>query len=207
MKHSITKRINEREVARVTISIDDQCNNGSDDFGYSCDLFSLDGAKGETVVNFEGKNYRDIGTNITKKFMLKHFPEVKIFHALSGCDIFGLPTYPLMDTEYHLEHNLKHAMTVLRLTEDEANNLKHYKALSLAKYLFQLTQTRYKIEVKNAIKLLEKFTGERYVIKDKVSPHLYNDLNYVLNTEKNGWNIYKGEKDKKKLKYHLDLSK
>lgn len=207
MKYSIIKRISETEIARVTVSLADDCNNGSDDFSYACDIFDLRGNRTEVGIKFEGRTYRESSSDKSRELMLKHFAELEPIYILSGCDAKGVPLYPLMNGAHFLEREPEYVMTEFRITKAEADMLKHYKPLSLAKFWYNLTETRYKDEVKKAVKLLEKLTGEKYKPSTNVSPHLYNDLHFVLITEKEGWNIHKGEKDKKNLKYHLDLSK
>jgi hypothetical protein len=206
MKHVIIKRITSNEIARVTVTLADKCHNGYDNFSYACDLFALNGDKKECGITFERRMYREHGTDNTKEFMLKYFAELNAIFILSNCDIKGLPCYPLMNGAYYLENNPEYAKKSFRLTTDEVKNLQNFKPLSLAKYLHNLTKTRYKFEVKTAINLLESLTNQKYITTDVVSPYLYNDLHYVLIDKKKGWNIYKSETNKKKLKYHLDLS-
>jgi len=112
-----------------------------------------------------------------------------------------------MNGAHWLEKNPEYAKEEFRLTDSEVETLRNYKPLSLAKFWDKMTKTRYKKEVSEAIKLLESLTNEKYKITESVSPHLYNDIHYVFITEAKGWNIHKGEKNKNKLQYHLDLSK
>lgn len=207
MKYSIVKKISNTEIARATITLADECNNGADCFGYTCDIFDIRGNRNEAKITFEGRIYRESGMDTSKEFMVKHFAELEPIFILNGCDIKGLPSYPLMNGEYWLENHFETAIKTFRISKDEAEMVKNFKPLSFAKFLFNLTETRYKVEVKNAITLIESLSKEKYKIKDVISKNLYNDLHYVMITEKEGWNIYKDKKNKKDLEYCLDLSK
>lgn len=207
MKHIIIKKISPTKIARVTVSLADSCDNGLDEFGYTCDIFDIRGNRGETAITFGGHVYRETSSDNGKEFMLTHFAELEPIFTLAGCDAKGLPCYPLMNGAFWLDTDIKYAMNAFRITKKEAETIKHYKPLSLAKFWYKLTETRYKKEVNTAIELLESLTKEKYKPSTNVSAHLYNDLHYTMVTEKEGWNIHKGEKNKNKLQYHLDITK
>ncbi len=194
MIHKLVKELGNGEIVVVKFGLADECNNGSDDFVHQIDIYSTRGRKDEGKCLHKDKLYYYVTSDNTDEFAEKHFPELTPVKKLVGCDNFGLPTYPILNGMYYFEQGDKYASEHLRLTKKETNMLKDYKVISFAKYLIHLSETRYKKEVKAALDAIKMLTGEKYVIKNKVSPHLYNDINYSLVTEKDGWNVFKGTK-------------
>ncbi len=195
IKGEIAKSFALQEIIVAEYLIGDPCNNGYDQFSVSICHYHMKGRRDEDKRQFKNNTYYLISAGTSEVELNKFFPELKAIAKMNGCDIFGLPSYPIMNSMYYLETDLNYGIKYLRLTKKEAHILVNYKPISFINYLKNLINTRYKKEVQDALDLIEKLTSEKYKIKDKVSPALYNDINYVLLTEKNGWNIYKGQKN------------
>lgn len=191
MNVTIECQISVEEYAIATVSLSDECNNGYDSFGYCCDVYHRKGHRCEDKIKKGGKSYWLTSIDNSKELMSKHFSQLLPVRKLSGCDVFGVTDYPMLNGMYHLEEDINKGAEYLRISLKQAKELVKLKPLAYFEYIKTLIAGQYKIESSTAIALIEKLSGQSYTVKDKVSPTLYNDIHYTLVTKEKGWNVYK----------------
>lgn len=139
----------------ISIRLDDECHNGHDDFAITANGWYKDSFRRDS----------DIGGCCNDE-ILKLRPDLKIFVDLHLCNSKGQPMYPIENGWYWLFNEEKPGAVLnnLRITENERDILKN----SGDKIHFQMQLEnlgiieRWKNEAKEAIKLLEKMTGQTY---------------------------------------------
>lgn len=145
----------------VDIRLSDDCKNGHNDFAITGSIYE-NGIKSERNCLVSGA----IGDRIAEAF-----PEFKCFNDLHLCDEFGAPMYAVSNGMYHFANTGRTVgKNYLRLTDEEADKLEYIKdKMYFTKLLFDMgVVERWNAEAKEAIKLLEKLSGEVYV-SDKES--------------------------------------
>lgn len=99
----------------VEIRLNDECKNRICDFAITGSGYRK-ARNGRWVYVFGGCCHDEI---------LKHFPQFQIFVNLHNCSHYGQPLYPVENGMYFLkEKELTKAMDYLRITEEEAKELK-----------------------------------------------------------------------------------
>ena len=99
----------------VKIRLNDECKNRICDFAITCNGYRK-ARNGRWAYNFGGCCHEEI---------LKHFPQFQCFVNLHLCNHYGQPSYPIDNGMYFLrEKDLSAAMSYLRITEEEAKELK-----------------------------------------------------------------------------------
>lgn len=99
----------------VKIRLNDECKNSICEFAITCDGYRKT-RNGRWVDDFGGCCHDEI---------LKHFPQFQCFVNLHLCNHYGQPSYPVANGMYFLrEKDLPVAMSYLRITEEEAKELK-----------------------------------------------------------------------------------
>ena len=149
--------IGERERLNVSIRLDDECNNGHQDFAIT----------GETILN----GRFDTGGCIHDT-VLKHFPEFQQFVDLHLSDYSGAPMHAIANGFYHLKNDGKEVtMNQLRITEEEYKELAQAEDKEHFGYILNQLKVpaRWKKEAKKAQKELEKLTGLKFVNNSKRS--------------------------------------
>lgn len=150
IKYSVRKELNKDSYIEVNIRLNDECENGFEEF-------SITGRYKSKTEELGGCIHEEIA---------KHFPEFKIFIDLHLSDYKGMPMYSVANGFYFLENGKKKAlMEHLRISEEECDkiagmtvNKKHFS------YLIQKMglPERWKQEADNAIKMLEELTGKKF---------------------------------------------
>lgn len=156
-----TKMIGERERLNVSIRLDDEHNNGHQDFAIT----------GDTILN----GRFDTGGCIHDT-ILKHFPELQQFVDLHLSDYSGAPMYAIANGFYHLkdkskDNNKEVIMRYLRVTENEYSQLAQAEDKEHFGYILNQLKVpaRWKKEAKKATKELEKLTGVKFINDSKRS--------------------------------------
>lgn len=195
MKHKSVKRISPSSIAVATFGLYDDCNNGYDNFNVNVEVWATNGDRHYgSNETFENKNYYFVEGGYYKELIAEHFPDLLPVNILSGCDSFGFPCYPVMNFIYHLKNkDFDYVQEKLRLSKAEMKDLDKFNEIAFINFLFS-KQPQYKKEVRSALAAIDKRSGSKTVIKEKISPYMYNDINYKLVTESNGWNVYKKNK-------------
>lgn len=164
MIYKTQKQIGDNQMLYVKIRLDDERNNGHQDFAITGDVYNHLTSKSDRYFNRGGCIHEVIE---------EHFPEFKIFINLHLCDYLGAPMYPEANGFYHLTHgfnNIKKSFIedfceYYRITEKQyyylkdAENQKDY-AIRLVK--LNVPQ-QWKAEADQAIKYLESLTGEKFI--------------------------------------------
>ncbi len=160
---------------KVKIRLDDECNNGHQDFTITAYLY--EDVRG-TKWSAGGCLHDEI---------LKHFPQFQCFVDLHLCDYLGRPMYATANGYYHLKNSSKKiAMDYLRITEYEYNLLVVTDEEDHFQYLLENMGIvdRWKREARLAIKELEKLTGKEFIIDSTKSNYtpLDKETNITINT-------------------------
>ena len=197
MKTQLLKKISPIEVLKVTVSINDDCKNGYEDINVTTVIYNLrKKEKGEEKITFENKVYTLDSCGMDDKTVLEHFPKLAPVLLVNGCDMFGFHTYPLGNIQYHCIHDPDYAKVMYRLTDEEVALFGELNYTALAKRMYNLSITRYKKEIDEAVAIVEALTGEKYIRKEKVSHQLYNDIVYYITSnvpkKERGWNMING---------------
>lgn len=155
----------------VSISLNDECKNGHQDFHITADIYQAGKPKTDKYWLGGGCQHEEI---------IKAFPQYKLFINLHGCDYEGIPTYAVENGFYHLRNGFNR-------TKPEDKNFKsefceYYRiapqqfdvlntshnqlqyALSLDK-LGILSQ--WKDEANKAIETLEQLTDTKFIVDSK----------------------------------------
>lgn len=166
LKFKATKQISKDEKITVNIRLNDECENGHQDFSITGDVtdrgrFSMGGCIHEEIE--------------------KHFPEFKIFINLHLCDHEGIPMYAVDNGFYHLRNGFERAekgqkaefCEYYRVTPEQFDELN--KCENKIQYAVKLDKLgilkQWKEEADKAIKFLEELTGDEFVIDSKKSQY------------------------------------
>jgi hypothetical protein len=197
MLHTLVQVLSKREIVVAEIGIGDWCNNGFDEFRLNVTLYSTKGDEtaGYRYLHENTLYYFVEGGYECEELVKQYFPKLMPIYLVKGCDIFGFNDYPILNGYYHLTHgNPEYTKESLRITEEQLNTLKQNKSLFYTNFCLELERGQYRAEVAKAIKLIEQYSGKKYVKTNFVSGRLYNDIHYQFITESKGWNVYKGNK-------------
>lgn len=141
----------------ITISLDDECHNGHQDFSITGTIYEAGKPKVEEYIISSGA----IGDHIAKEF-----PGLAIFDRLHLCDYAGAPMYAVANGFYNIKRmDAEKFCEYFRCTQAEweklstAENGEHFAILL---YLSDIP-TRWEQEAGEAIKILEGMTGEKWV--------------------------------------------
>ena len=142
---------------KVFVKLADECKNGHQDF-------SITGTEWE-----EGKAHNDrnmIHGGACGLDIASRFPEFEIFNRLHLCDYNGVPMYPVGNGMYHIKRMKKEDFcSYYRIPEEHYGILKD--CVNEREYLYYLYELgiidSWKAEAVEAIKILEEWTGEKFV--------------------------------------------
>jgi hypothetical protein len=157
LKHSISVN-NSKVNCIVDIRLNDQCKNGHQDFAITGTFWEIGKNRSNNLIS-SGCCHDDI---------LKHFPELKIFVDLHLCDYAGIPTYIIENGYFHMsikEMTKEKFCEYYRITSNEYNALTEAKDKKHFGYIFYSLGIlkRYKLQANEAIKQLEKLTGDTFI--------------------------------------------
>ena len=158
----------------VKIRLNDECKNGYQDFSITANIYKSGKRSDESYIS-GGCCHDEI---------LKHFPEFKIFINLHLADANGVPMYAVDNGFYHLKNGFNNTPTkdegfkakfcsYYRLTIEQYDILKDSEnKLEYAILLKDLgVLTQWKNEADEAVKMLEKLTGDKFVNDSKKSQY------------------------------------
>lgn len=151
----------------IKIRLNDECKNGHQDFSITGTCWEAGKPKIDKYFIHGGACGDEIAVL---------FPEYAIFNRLHLCDYKGIPTHCSANGYYFLKNGfssksngeefIKEYCEYFRLSQDDF--FKIYKAESETHFAILLEQNgifeKWEEEAKEAIKLLEKLTGDEFVI-------------------------------------------
>lgn len=142
---------------KVVVKLDDECKNGHQDFS----ITGTEWEKGRAHIARNVIHCGACGDDIASKF-----PEFEIFNRLHLCDYNGIPMYPVNNGMYHIKRMSKEDFcSYYRIPENHYAILKD--CINEREYLYYLYELgiidSWKAEATEAIKILEQWTGEKFV--------------------------------------------
>lgn len=157
MKTKLTRTAKDGRQFDITISLDDECHNGHQDFSIIGSIYEAGKPKVERYMVLCGA---------TGDYIAKEFPGLAIFDRLHLCDYAGAPMYAVANGFYNIKRmDVEQFSDYFRCTPVErdmlymAENEEHFAMLL---YLSEIP-TRWEQEAGEAIKILEGMTGEKWV--------------------------------------------
>lgn len=192
--YEILKIVSKTEIVTCEYGLYDKCGNGYDHFEIEADFWSTKGDRHYgTHKETGGKWFYYMQDFTSAELIAKYFSELMPVEKINGCDSFGIPIYPIINQMYYLtKGDESEAIKQLRITKNEAQEIKKLSVPYLAEFLIGKINGDYKTEVMAAINAIEKASGVPIAVKEAISPILFNDMHYTMVTEKKGWNVYKG---------------
>lgn len=155
--------------AVIKIKLNDECKNGHQDFSITANIFK----------HGEPKTERNcIGGGCCHVDILKIAPEFKQFVNLHLCDKDGIPMYASANGYYHITVGFDNT------TDQKEKFCEYYRVTPLQYEILRQTSSadeygftlvklgivdRWKIEAKEAIKELERLTGDTFIDDSKKS--------------------------------------
>lgn len=163
-----------KETFIIKISLADECKNGHQDFSITGSIYE----KGKALTDRNMISGGAIGDEIAKAF-----PELAIFNRLHLCDSDGIPMYAVENGFYHLKNGFNSKSTgdlfksefcdYYRLTPEQFDIVS--KSENKIEYALLLQDlgilAQWKEEAKQAIKQLEKLTGDEFIYDSKKSQY------------------------------------
>ena len=152
MKFVINKEIGDKKRIKVVIRLNDECDNGHQDFSITGDII---------------KNGSHITGGSIHKEILKYFPEFEIFVKLHLSDFKGIPMYAIQNGFYHLKSDMTENDFCEYYRIDNEVYHKLSKTNSEREYHDVLIENdvlkKWEETANQGIELLEKLTGEKFV--------------------------------------------
>ena len=158
----IDKSNNIIETLNVVIRLDDECNNGIDDFSITGNYFNNNG---------------DVTSGGIIDIINEKMPQLSDITLLHLCNVYGQPLYPIDNGMYWLKKDVSIAKKYLRLTDKELITLseicqKNDESL-FKKSLYSLgIIERWNNEALQAISHIEKLANTKYIRKEKENDNL-----------------------------------
>lgn len=165
LTYKITKTVN-KETITVKISLDDECNNGHQDFSITGDIYEAGKPKTDRYHITSGCIHEDIA---------KHFPEFQIFIDLHLCDYNGVPMHACANMRYHMKQGFNRTpldspqfkdefCKYYRITPKQFDKLSKAKnEIDFALLLKSLgVLAQWKQQADKAIEILEGLTGQKF---------------------------------------------
>lgn len=156
----------EEGVIFVSIRLNDECNNGHQDFSITGDIYKS--------YNKSDRNH--IVGGCIHEDIAKHFPEFKQFIKLHLSDYNGVPMHAVANGHYHLTNGFNNVKTTdkkfkekfceyYRLTPQQFKTVE--KSYSKTHYAINLESVgvfdQWRREAQRAIETLEKLTGKEFL--------------------------------------------
>lgn len=154
--HILNNKVN----CEIVIRLDDECNNGHEDFSITGTFWSPNTARHEKNI---------IRTGCCHNEILSVVPEYSVFVKLHLNDFRGYPMYYIKNGFYHLKHSKKEDFKRWYLVEDDEFDILQ-KANTEDEFAWLLivhlkNQNKWHELAKEGIKLLESYTDEKFVSK------------------------------------------
>lgn len=148
------------ETLTVTITLDDDCNNGHQDFSITREAYEAGKPRTDKYLITAGCIHEKI---------LNHFPEFEIFVNLHLCDYRGIPMHAVANGFFHINDkeggmNKDEFCKYYRVTPQQYDILKTSEDETLFAYnLVKLgILDQWRKEANKGIKMLENLTGEKF---------------------------------------------
>ena len=164
---------NKKEKITVSIRLNDECNNGHQDFSITCTGYIRRSYNSRWIDSFGGCAHDEI---------LKHFPQFKMFVDLHLADFRGVPMYAIENGFYFIKNGFddtkgltqqEYFCNYFRVNAEQCAEL--YKSENKLEFAILLKELgvlkQWRAEAKKAISELEKLTGDTFLID---SPKLRN---------------------------------
>lgn len=197
LKHKIS--ITEKANCVISIRLNDECNNGYEDFSITADFWKLERQKTDKNWIMGGCCHEEI---------LKIRPDLKIFTQLHNNDFRGYPMHYVENAFYHLKNEYNSQMTKTRFMECYFVSEEQYQELLKADdvnefgYLFLVVFKNHKIWEDLAIqgiKYLEELSGKKFESK---ATRLYDISKFLGLSYPKGYFFDEAVKERR-LKAHL----
>lgn len=142
---------------KVVVKLDDECKNGHQDFS----ITGTEWEKGRAHIDRNMIHGGACGDDIASRF-----PKFEKFNRLHLCDYNGIPMYPVNNGMYLIKRKSKKDFcSYYRIPENHYDILKD--CINEREYLYYLYELgiidSWKAEATEAIKILEEWTGEKFV--------------------------------------------
>lgn len=197
LKHKIS--ITEKANCVISIRLNDECNNGYEDFSITADFWKLERQKTDKNWIMGGCCHEEI---------LKIRPDLKIFTQLHLCDFRGYPVHYVENAFYDLKNEYNIQITKTKFMERYFVSEEQYQELLKADdvnefgYLFLVVFKNHKIWEDFAIqgiKYLEELTGKKFESK---ATRLYGISKFLGLSYPKGYFFDEAVKERR-LKAHL----
>jgi hypothetical protein len=159
IRHTATKEYNNGEnKITVKIRLNDECNNGHQDFSITATLFEKN-----------GKRFENVGGGCCHDEILKVFPQFKIFVDLHLCDYLGNPMYAVENGFFHLKEGMREGTNFAdyySMTAEQYKKIKLSESKEHYNYLLRSTGVvkGWRAKAKQAIEELEKMTRKTFEV-------------------------------------------
>lgn len=171
LRHTIEAQDKDGNQLKIKIRLNDECGNGHQDFSITGDSWEA----GQPRID----RY-SMGGGCIHDQILKVRPDLQIFVNLHLCDYTGVPMHAVASGFYHLHEQMNNAKPgtkehtkrfceYYRITIQQFNQL--HKAENKIRFAILLDKLgilkQWKEEANKGIELMEKMTGEKFVIDSK----------------------------------------
>ncbi len=197
LKHKIS--ITEKANCVISIRLNDECNNGHEDFSITATFWELNKTRRDVNMYMSGCCHEEI---------LKFRPDLKIFVDLHLNDFRGYPVHYVENAFYNLKNKYNSQMTKTKFMEYYFVSEEQYQELLKADdvnefgYLFLVVFKNHKIWKDFAIqgiKYLEELTGKKFESK---ATRLYDISKFLGLSYPKGYFFDEAVKERR-LKAHL----
>lgn len=171
MKYTAQKQIG-NEIVKVTIRLDDDCNNGHQDFSITGEMYEYTKGRRETqyddkpIIKDDKKYFLESGGRIHDD-IVRFFPEFKPFVNLHLCDWEGIPMFAIPNGLYRLKNGLSEDQFCKCYNVSAAQYKKLKKVKNEIRYAETLKSegilNQWKQLANKAIKQLEGLTNEKFI--------------------------------------------
>lgn len=165
IKHTITEKTAKGYTMIIEVSLDDDCKNGHSDFSLTSSIYSHPTSRADKYFVSKNCNHKEI---------LKARPDLKIFADLHLSDSQGIPMYALENGIYFIKEGKKDVVMNHFICDNaEADLLMTAEDKDHLGYLLHKMGLvdRWKDSAKQAIKMLEDWTGKKYADQPNAKKH------------------------------------
>lgn len=145
MNYKTRKQVSASKIIEVEIRLSDPCKNGHNDFAITGTVYEKNTQRGslpwyvrEDAITYKDRLWLFSSGGCIHDEITRYFPEFKTFVDLHLSNEQGMPMYAIENGNYHLSHNIEHAMSHFRASYDEMVQLRETRKvdpLAVAKYV------------------------------------------------------------------------
>lgn len=171
LRHQIVTKDAEGNTMYINIRLNDECNNGHQDFAITADVYQKGKPKSDRYHIMGGCCHDEI---------LKVHPELKIFVDLHLCDYKGIPMHAIANGFYHLCVGFNKVAPgdelfkikfceYYRVTPEQFDvlNTSENKIQYATKLIALNVLDQWSDQANTAIELLQEMTGKRFIVDSK----------------------------------------